>query len=158
MRMLLAGMGNRNRGDDGFGPYIVDNIQESDNLRKIDCTIYPENYLNKMIDESPDLIIFLDAVKREGSQAILLRNEEILENNSISISTHNLPLSAIYEYLKANTQARIWFLGVRPISFEKMSETTKKVAHKIINALNFLDSQEKPNIIKIYETLSTTLK
>ncbi|MGB3342049.1 MAG: hydrogenase maturation protease [bacterium] len=158
MRILLCGMGNRDRGDDGFGSYIVDNIQESDNLRKVDCTIYPENYLNKMVDESPDLIIFLDAVKREGSQAILLRNREVLENNPISISTHNLPFSAIYEYLKANTQAKIWFLGIPPISFEKMSETTKKVAHKIINALHFLDKQEKLNIIKIYETLSTTLK
>jgi len=156
--MLLCGMGNRDRGDDGFGSYIVDKIQESDSLRKIDCTIYPENYLNKMIYESPDLIIFLDAVKREGSQGILLRNQEILENNPISISTHNLPFSSIYEYLKANTGAKIWFLGVPPISFDKMSDITKNIAHKIINAVNFLDKQKKINIIKIYETLSTTLK
>lgn len=156
--MLLCGMGNRDRGDDGFGSYIVDKIQESDSLKKIDCTIYPENYLNIMIDAKPDLIIFLDAVKREGSQAVLLRNGEILENNPISISTHNLPFSAIYEYLRTNTQAKIWFLGMPPISFEKMSETAKKVAQKIIKALNFLDNQEKLNIMKIYETLSTTLK
>ena len=156
--MLLCGMGNRDRGDDGFGVYIVDNIQESDRLRKIDCSIYPENYLNKIANESPDLIIFLDTVKREGSQAILLRNKEILENNPISISTHNLPFSAIYEFLKAHTQAKIWFLGIPPVSFEKMSVTTEKVAQKIINALNFLDKQEKLNIIKVYETLSTTLK
>lgn len=156
--MLLCGMGNRDRGDDGFGSYIVNHIQESDRLRKIDCNIYLENYLNKIVNENPDLIIFFDTVKREGSQAILLKNEEILENNPISISTHNLPFSSIYEYLKANTRAKIWFLGIPPISFEKMSSTTEKVAQKIIRTLNFLDNQEKLNIIKIYENLSTTLK
>lgn len=158
MKMLLCGIGNKDRGDDGFGAYIVENIQESNYLRKIDCTLYPENYLNKIVSENPDLIIFLDTIRRQGSQNILLRNGEILENNPISISTHNLPFSAIYEYLKANTQAEIWFLGVRPTSFEEMSETTKTMAHKVINALNFLDKQEKLNIIEIYETLSTTLK
>ena len=156
--MLLAGMGNRDRGDDGFGSYIVDNIQEYDRLRKIDCHIYPENYLNIIVDENPDLIIFFDTVNKEGSKAVLLKNKEILEKNPISISTHNLPFSSIYEYLKVNTHADIWFLGISPISYEKMSLTTEKIAQKIINALNFLDNQGKLNIIKIYETLYTTLK
>ncbi|MGB3479209.1 MAG: hydrogenase maturation protease [bacterium] len=158
MKIFLCGMGNRDRGDDGFGSYIVENIQESDCLKKIDCALYPENYLNKMTSENPDLIIFLDAVKRQGSQTVFLKDGEILENNPISVSTHNLPFSAIYQFLKANTQAEIWFLGVKPSSFEKMSSATKTVAHKIINILSFLDNQEKINILKVYETLSTTLK
>jgi hydrogenase maturation protease len=156
--MLLCGMGNKDRGDDGFGTYIVERIQESDYLKKLDCTIYPENYLNKMIEQDPDLIIFLDTVKNRGSQIILLREEEILVNNPISITTHNLPFSAIYEYIKAHTRAKIWFLGIEPVSFEKMSVKVKKAAEKIINTLDFLDMQEKLNIIKVYETLSTTLK
>ena len=158
VKMLLAGMGNRDRGDDGFGSYIIDNIQESDRLRKIDCSIYPENYLNKIVDETPDLVIFFDTAKIKGSKAVLLKDEDILENNPISISTHNLPFSSIYEYIKVNTQAKIWFLGIAPISYEKMSLTTEKIAQKIINTLKFIDKQEKLNIIKIYETLSTTLK
>ena len=158
VRILLCGIGNKDRGDDGFGPYIVENIQESDCLRKIDCTLFPENYLNKMVNENPDLIIFLDAVKRQGSQTVLLKDGEILKNNPISVSTHNLPFSAIYQFLKANTQAEIWFLGVKPSSFEKMSAATKTVANKIINALNSLDKQKNLNILKIHETLFTTLK
>jgi hydrogenase maturation protease len=158
MKILLCGMGNRDRGDDGFGTYIVENIQESDGLRKIDCALYPENYLNKMVNEDPDLIIFLDTIEKQGSQTILLRNEEILENNPMSISTHNLPFSAIYQYLKANTRAKIWFLAVKPSSFEEMSEATKTVANKIIKALDFLDRQGNSNIIKAYETLSTALR
>jgi hypothetical protein len=84
MKMLLCGIGNKDRGDDGFGAYILENIQESNYLRKIDCALYPENYLNKMVSENPDLIIFLDTIRRQGSQNILLRNGEILENNPIS--------------------------------------------------------------------------
>ena len=158
MRILLCGMGNKERGDDAFGPYIVENFQETDNIKKIDCNLYPENYLNKIIDLRPDLIIFLDTIKKQDSGAILLKNKEILENNPISISTHNLPFSAIYHYLKENTNAHIWFLGVKPYSYERLSDETTAIADQIIDILNSLDKQKNLNIIETYETLFTTLR
>jgi hydrogenase maturation protease len=151
-------MGNKERGDDAFGPYIVENFQETDNIKKIDCNLYPENYLNKIIDSHPDLIIFLDTIKKQDSGVILLKNKEILENNPISISTHNLPFSAIYQYLKENTNAHIWFLGVKPYSYEKLSDETIAIADQVIDILNSLDKQKDLNIIEIYETLFTTLR
>ncbi|MCK4252774.1 hydrogenase maturation protease [candidate division WOR-3 bacterium] len=158
MRILLCGMGNKERGDDGFGPYIVENIQETDNIKKIDCNIYPENYLNKIIALHPDLIIFLDTIKKQDLRVILLKNKEILQGSPISISTHNLPFSAIYQYLKENTNAHIWFLGVKPYSYERLSDKTITIANRIIDFLNSLDGQKKLSIIKTYETLTTTLR
>ena len=158
MRIVLCGMGNKERGDDGFGPYIVENIQETDNIKKIDCNIYPENYLNKIIALHPDLIIFLDTIKKQDLRVILLKNKEILQGSPISISTHNLPFSAIYQYLKENTNAHIWFLGVKPYSYERLSDKTITIANRIIDFLNSLDGQKKLSIIKTYETLATTLR
>lgn len=158
MKILLCGMGNKERGDDAFGPYIVENFQETDNIKKIDCNIYPENYLNKIIALHPDLIIFLDTIKKQDSGVILLKNKEILQGSPISISTHNLPFSAIYQYLKENTNAHIWFLGVKPYSYERLSDKTITIANRIIDFLNSLDSQKKLSIIKTYETLSATLR
>ncbi len=158
MKILLCGMGNRLRGDDGFGPYIVENIQETNNIKKIDCGIYPENYLNKIIVFNSDLIIFFDTIKNEGIERILLKNEEIIENTPISVSTHNLPFSSIYDYIKDNSKAHLWFVGVKPHSYERMSDETKALANDIITIFDLLDKHKNLNIIKLYEILSTTLR
>lgn len=158
MRILLCGMGNRNRGDDGFGSYVVENIHESDTFKKINCSLYPENYLNKIVSFNPDLIIFLDTIKQNGLEVVLLRNEEITESSPISVSTHNLPFSSIYQYLKENSNAHIWFLGMKPHSYEQLSDETMARANRIIDVLNSLDKQKNLDIIKLYENLSTTLR
>lgn len=158
MRILLCGMGNKERGDDGFGPYVVKNIRETDTIKPIDCHLYPENYLNKITSFDPDVIIFLDTVKKEDAKATFLRNEEIIAHNPISVSTHSLPFSAIYQFLKENSQAEIWFLGVRANSYEKLSDEITTVAHRITNVFNSLDTQKNLDIMSFYEKLSTAIR
>jgi len=151
-------MGNKERGDDGFGSYIVEKIKQTDTVKTLDCQLYPENYLNKILSFQPDLIIFLDAVKNNGGGSVFLRNEEIVLNAPLSVSTHNLPFSSIYRYLKDSGGADVWFVGVTPHSYDKMSDEIMETAARIIDLFNMLDKEKKINIIKIYETLSTSLR
>jgi len=151
-------MGNKDRGDDGFGSYVLKNIQETNIIKKIDCGVSPENYLNKILFFCPNLIIFFDTVMKGNANAVLLKNEEIVENSPISITTHNLPFSSIYHYLKENSSADIWFLGVRPYSYEHMSNETMKIADRIISMFNLLDRHKDLNRISFYENLSTAFK
>ncbi|KPK68506.1 hypothetical protein AMJ87_11805 [candidate division WOR_3 bacterium SM23_60] len=158
MKILLCGMGNRERGDDAFGPYVVDHINETANIRTIDCALYLENHLNQIIAHQPDLVVLLDTVQKDGQKAVLLKDREILDNATISVSTHNIPFSSIYDYMKENSNATIWFYGVQPFSYEHFTRQTIDSAKRVINIFNSLDSQNKINIIDLYETLSTTLK
>jgi hydrogenase maturation protease len=158
MKILLCGMGNKYRGDDGFGSYVVENIHDTDVIKTIDCEIYPENYLNKIISFEPDVILFLDTIKKDGSKAILLKDEEILENNPLSISTHNLPFTSIYQYLKKNSEAHIWLLGIRPKSYERLTQETLEMAQQIISVFNSLDCKNNIDIIELNENLSVTLR
>jgi hydrogenase maturation protease len=158
MKILLCGMGTKDRGDDGFGPYIVEHVQETNNLKKIDCNIYPENYLNKILSFDPDLIIFFDTIKKEGIKKLILRNEEILKNNPISVSTHNLPFSAMYQFLRGNTKAEIFLLGISANSYSELSRETKDIADQICNIFNNVDKQKKINTIELYENLSTAIR
>lgn len=151
-------MGNRSRGDDGFGPYVIEQIKETDSIKKVDCNLYPENYLNKIISYNPDLVIFFDAIQRHGEESVLLRDDEVLKNNTISVSTHSLPFSSIYYYLKENSHANIWLFGVRPISYTHLTEEVISSAKRVIDVFNSLDSEHQINIIKLYETLSLTLR
>lgn len=151
-------MGNLERGDDGFGPYIVKQLSSLKKIKTLDCGLYIENYLTKIIGFRPDLIILLDAIQYESGETVLLRNEEIVQNQALSVSTHNLPISAIYEFLKAQSPADVWFLGIYPQSHQQLSEKTQAFADHLIEFFLLLDKQEKINIIKIYENLSSTLR
>lgn len=159
MKLLLCGMGNKERGDDGFGPYIVENVRETDNIKKIDCNLYPENYLNKIVSLNPDLIIFFDTVKKEGAKTFLLRNDEIVTNNPISVSTHNLPFSAIYQFLRENSKAEIFLLGVSVNSYQELSTETKNIADRICAVFKSIDKQKNLNIIvELYENISAAIR
>jgi hydrogenase maturation protease len=158
MRVVLCGMGNTERGDDGFGPYIIQHCKTTATVIPVDCGMHPENYLNKIISLYPDVIVFLDTVIKQDSETVFLRDEEILEQSTLSVSTHNIPMSALYGYLKENCSASIWFVGIRPRSYEHMTEEVTANAHRIINYFDLLDNQKKINIIGIYENLSSTLR
>jgi hydrogenase maturation protease len=151
-------MGNSERGDDGFGSYIASSLVSLKTIKTIDCGRYIENYLNTIVNMAPDLIILFDTVKHGASDTLLLKNEEIVRDHALSISTHNLPFSAVYEYLKHECRADIWLFGVTARSYETFSNYVKTIAQKVICAMEFLDSQSKINIINVYETLSSTLR
>ena len=158
MNLLLCGMGNIERGDDGFGPYIIHNLRSLKQIKTIDCGMHIENYLNKIVSEDPDLIVLLDTIEQCPPKGVLLRNEEIMHNQALSVTTHALPFSAMYDYLKAQGRSQIWLFGVKPLSYEAFSDSVKILAHEVIQAAKFLDIQDKINIINVYETLSSTLR
>ncbi len=158
MRILLCGMGNEERGDDGFGSYIVKNIHETDIIKTINCHLYLENYLNKIVSFNPTMIILFDTVKNNDDKTIFLRNDEILAHSPISASTHSLPFSAIYQFLKKRGKPEIWFIGVRPNSYEHFSDETMKIAQRVTQVFNLLDRKKNLSMISLYENLSTILK
>lgn len=158
MRILLCGMGNEEKGDDSFGPGLLKHVQETNTIQKVNCGLYPENYLNTIVSFKPQLIIFFDAVKKDDAKTIFLRNEEVLEKASLSVSTHNLPFSAMYQFLKEQTQAEIWFIGVNVLSHERVSAEVATVTDRITRVFNELDKHQKFNILTLYENLSTALK
>jgi hydrogenase maturation protease len=124
----------------------------------MDCGMHPENYLNTIISLRPDVIVLLDTVSKRGSKTVFLKDEEILEQSTLSVSTHNIPMSALYQYLKENCSARICFVGIRPLSYEQMTEEVTAVAQRIIKYFDLLDNKKNINIIGIYENLSSTLR
>ena len=158
MRIVVCGIGNRGRGDDFFGPYIIDNVQETEKIKKIDCGLYPENFLNRILSLVPDLVIFLDTIKKNSIGGILLRNEELIERSPISASTHNLPFSAFYQYLKENGVHEVFFLGVPAFSYEEFTGHMKDTADRLAAVINNIDKQNIFDILTIYEILSEQIR
>ena len=158
MVIVACGVGQRDRGDDGFGPYVIEQLGGQESIRKIDCGLYPENYLNKIIALAPDLVIFFDTIMNVRERAVILRNEEILERTPVSVTTHSMSFAAMCEFLRANGVSDIFFFGVPILSYEVLSKETKDIANRVIAILNEVDKHPGFGIINLYEALSEQVR
>ena len=155
---MICGVGNRERGDDAFGPYIVEHIDEREGIAKINCGLYPENYVSRILELSPKLVIFVDTALQQEGKPILLRNDEILERSPVSVSTHSLSLGSIYELLREQGVGDVLFLGVPALSYGQFSPVVKEIADRIVAVINDIDMTERISIMKFYEALSEQIR
>ena len=118
-KLVIMGIGNDIRGDDGIGPYIVENIKhlESSNVSILNATTVPENFTGKIRKIDPTHIIIVDAViMNEGPGKIkIVKKEEVA---GVSISTHSMSLSYLVNYLELEKPYNILFIGIEPESME----------------------------------------
>lgn len=118
-KLVIMGIGNDIRADDGLGPYIVENIKDlaSSKVSIINATTAPENFTGKIRKLDPSHILIIDAViMNEGPGKIkLVKKEEVA---GVSISTHSMSLSYLVNYLEIEKPYNILFIGIEPESME----------------------------------------
>ena len=136
-KLVIMGIGNDIRGDDGIGPYIVENIKhlESSNVSILNVTTAPENFTGKIRKIDPTHIIIVDAViMNEGPGKIkIVKKEEVA---GVSLSTHSMSLSYLVNYLELEKPYNILFIGIEPESMELgqgLSPLVKSSSDEIIN-------------------------
>ena len=136
-KLVIMGIGNDICGDDGIGPYIVENIKhlESSNVSILNATTVPENFTGKIRKIDPTHIIIVDAViMNEGPGKIKITKKE--EVAGVSISTHSMSLSYLVNYLELEKPYNILFIGIEPESMELgqgLSPLVKSSSDEIIN-------------------------
>jgi len=137
-KVLVMGIGNRLRGDDGVGPEIVSRLNNrSHNLLLFDVGEVPENYLEKIASEKSNTIVLIDAVELGASPGTI----EIIESEDIkdeSFSTHKVSLKLVAHYLRKRTSADVFLLGIQPHNTElggEISELVKEALEKVVRML-----------------------
>lgn len=135
-RVVIAGIGNALRGDDGAGPALVRRLQESmsvapnPNMLLLDAGEVPENYLSRITDFRPDTILLVDAVDFKGLPGTI----KVVEEEKISeegFSTHNSSLRLVIKFLKEETEADILLLGIQPQGIQMMTGLSTPVKQAI---------------------------
>lgn len=133
-KVVIAGIGNILRGDDAFGPALVEKLQGQVNAVCVDAGTAPESYAGKMIKASPDTILLADVVHlglAPGEHRILGK-DEILKSG---FTTHDMSPKLLMDYLGSQTKAAIYMLGVQPekISIgDEMSEAVQQTLAKLV--------------------------
>lgn len=115
-RVLILGIGNTLRSDDGLGSLLARRISGHTAYIVYDAGLSPENYLGKIIQEAPDTVLLVDAVDFAANPGDfkLFASDELQKLNFFC--THNSSLILLVEYLNKNIKSRILILAVQPKS------------------------------------------
>lgn len=128
-KVILLGIGNPLRGDDGFGNALARDLEGKISLKVLEAGSAPENFLGIIIKEKPNTVLFVDAVDFGGEIAEMrLWNLKEIKTKNLFF-THNSSLSLIFSFLKENTQANFYLLAIQPKSIgfqDKMSPQLRK--------------------------------
>ena len=94
-KLIVLGIGNELKSDDGIGPFIINKLKneniENDNILFIDTKTVPENFTGKIRKENPTHLIIVDACLmglNPGDINIVNRYDFA----NIGISTHSMSL------------------------------------------------------------------
>lgn len=133
MTIVILGVGNRIRSDDGIGSLVAADLLKYryDNLVVYDCETTPENYIDKVVDAKPDWVVFVDACNFEGEpgEFKMFNDKEINDISYGLLSTHTLPLTLTIELVKKQCNCRISLLGIQPKSFTMGDDLSPEIRH-----------------------------
>ena len=120
-KLIILGIGNELKYDDGVGPFIISELNKlnlNENVLLINAQTVPENFTGKIRKENPSHIILIDACLmglNPGDYKIV--NEDDFVN--IGISTHSMSLSYFVKFLN---QDNILFIGIEPELLELIDQ------------------------------------
>jgi len=132
-KVVFVGIGNILRGDDGFGPALIEKLKGKVPAVCIDAGSAPENYSGKIIKEAPDTVILVDIAHMgmKPGEYDVLKKDDILRSG---FTTHDLSPNMFIEYLEKETGADIYMIAAQPenVAFgEHMSDSVKAALDEI---------------------------
>ena len=113
-KVIVAGIGNSMRCDDGVGALLAAKIKDRFPFLVWEVGETPENYLGKIVKENPQTVLFIDAGDFGGApgEFRIVEAQEIKPANLFA--THNASLELTINYLQNNIKADIIFLMIQP--------------------------------------------
>ena len=136
-RVLFIGVGNRQRGDDGVGPVLVEKLSSAGFTNILDVGTVPENYTKFIIQYRPDTIIIIDALSFEGEPGSwkIFTPDECSE---YGFSTHNASLNLFASYICQHIPAKIFLLGIQPATTELKEGLSTELEQSVCRLVNIL--------------------
>jgi hydrogenase 3 maturation protease len=111
-KIVFVGVGNRLRGDDAIGPEIIDHLSGKV-PNAIDAGSAPENVTGAIKKLKPKAIVLLDALIFKDAppgSAFIVESDEISQKGF----SHTLSLDTVMDYLRQETGADVFLIGVQP--------------------------------------------
>lgn len=137
-------IGNRNGGDDAVGPYIADQLKDSE-FMVIDCGTVPENYTGVVKQHKPDNVVIIDAVEMglDPGETRIVPKDKI---GVMHVSTHGIPISVLMNYLEQHVK-NIVFIGIQPKNMSgNMTDVVKESTDKLVEIIKNKELKNIPSL------------
>jgi len=140
-KTVIVGIGNPLRGDDGFGPALIEQIQGKVNAICINAGTAPENYTKRIVEKEPETILLVDIahLNLEPGQYRLLHPEDIVKSG---LTTHDMSSRMFIEFLQNQTRAGIVLLGVQPKQVTLGEDMSPSVATALAEVAQLIQEAE----------------
>ena len=112
-KLVIVGVGNSLRGDDGIGPALVARLSGKTRALLVDGGDVPENYLDVVEAARPEVVLIVDVVDlgaAPGDTALV----EIDQLAGARLTTHNASLAFFAEALQSSTGADVFVVAIQP--------------------------------------------
>lgn len=147
-KILVAGVGNKLMGDDGFGPAVIESLSSLQLPTNVEARDFGTSGLALAIELGRyDTVIFLDAVKRGSKPGTLhileLHSEEITAGEVSEITTftpHEIRLESLLSLAKAidTLPKRITIIGCEPRNLGLQLGLSQEVRRAVARAVRLV--------------------
>ncbi len=143
--IVIMGIGNSFRGDDGVGLLVVKMLEGRGKI--LLCDTDPLDYVEEICQEKPEVLIIVDAVDAGREAGEIIQVDECMVDN-LSVSTHHFPISLFLKFVKECVgKVEIWGIQVKNVGFgEEMSDEMKAAVPKLAKILNNRLQEESKSI------------
>lgn len=141
-RKIVLGVGNPLGSDDAIGLYVARKLNEKlkesgrQDITAIDTGPAPENYTSVIRQNRPERLILVDAAAM-GLPAGSIRRLSGEQVQTVSFSTHSMPLTAFISYVQEFC-GQIYIIGVQPVQTatgDKLSDIVQKSGDRIVELI-----------------------
>ena len=126
-RVVVIGVGNPWRGDDGVGCRVAARLRAGGQVPTLDAEEIPESFLGDIVAGRPETAVFVDAVDfgaPPGAVALL----DSSQLGRYPSSTHRASLSLLMELVTTVTGADVFLLAIQPRRIDLFGPMTEAVA------------------------------
>jgi len=138
-RVVLVGVGNPMRVDDGVGPKIIELLQERhlENVMLINAETVPEAFTGKVEKRQPTHVMLIDAANFRGQvgETRLITGAQI---GGQALSTHSLPLTLFISYIEKSIDASVILLGIQPKTIDFFMPMCREIEEAAVSIADTL--------------------
>ena len=134
-KVLIFGVGNRLRGDEGVGCFIVKRLKDKVNVSLLDGGVMPENQLSRIESLHPDLVLIIDAADMPNAMPGEIGLFELDQVHQAGIKTRTADIPLVFKIISDKSRPEALLIAVQPDDQNK-----KGVSESIRNALDGLEA------------------
>ncbi len=135
-KVLILGIGNRQRGDDGVGCFLVHRLRGKVHIPALDGGVVPEKQLGPIEDVCPDVVLVVVAADVPNAAPGEITILELDQLRSSGVTPHAADPSLLFKIIPKISRPEVIVIAVQP----GISKDGKGVSNAVRVALDGLEA------------------